>query len=137
MSKLIVHSGLRVSQSPYGGFGVFTDEPIKAYDIVEQCPALVMYVHKANQLPPLLQKYVYSFNSGDKSHSPAVLLGYGMIYNHRDENNLIYKSELLVLKGETKEVITFSARRDIDKGEELFSNYGPKYFDYFNIPKLD
>jgi len=137
MSKLIVHSGLRVSQSMYGGFGVFTDEPIKANSIVEQCPALVMSGFSIDQLPILLQRYVYNWTMDKNPSKIVVLLGNGMIYNHRDKNNLLHISELLFLEGETKMIITFYADRDIDKGEELFSNYGDRYFNHFDIPKID
>ena len=137
MSKLIVHSGLRVSQSPYGGFGVFTDVPIKALDIVEQCPALVMSDFKVDQLPLLLQRYVYNWTMDKHPSETVMLLGNGSIYNHRDNNNLLLRTELLFLEGETKMIITFYAERDIDKGEELFSNYGDSYFSHFDIPKID
>ena len=138
MSKIIVHSGLRVSQSPYGGFGVFTDEPIKENAIVEQCPALSLTGFDITQLPPLLQRYVYNWAvDGKLTEEKVALLGNGMIYNHNDKNNLLYRSELLIVGSENKMVITFFAGRDIEKGEELFSNYGEKYFSYFNIDKIN
>lgn len=133
MSKLIIHEGLRVSHSPYGGFGVFTDVPIKEGAIVEQCYALILHDKTLAELPSLLQQYVYNWDNRRVTCAP---LGFGMIYNHNSEPNLSIKCEYAIVEGEQKPLLTFSALRDIEPGEELFSYYGEDYFKYFNIEEI-
>ena len=42
-----------------------------------------------------------------------------------------------LIKEPLKPLITFIAIRDIQKGEELFNNYGPKYFKARNISIIE
>ncbi len=133
MSKLIIHKGLRVSYSPFGGFGVFTDVPITKNSIVEQCYALTFEDLMIDDLPKLLQQYVYNSGNGKSICFP---LGFGMIYNQNNPSNLYFRHEILDVNGEPKPVLTFMANRDIEPGEELFSYYGEVYFKHFNIKEI-
>ena len=137
MSKLIVHSGLRVSGSPKGGFGVFADENILMGDIIEQCPIVICDEWKKPKVddnylvPHNISRYTFNWKFNDID-TTVVVLGYGAVYNH-DNNNVDYYSEVLIVDGEHKEIMTYIAKRDISIGEELCVNYGPQYFKYFNI----
>ena len=134
MSKLLTHNGLRVSHSPYGGFGVFTDVPIKEGNIVEQCYVLIFEDKKIGELPSLLQKYVYNWCDTNYVCTP---LGFGMIYNHSNTPNTSIKCEYAIVEGEKKPILTFTAIRDIEPGEEVLSYYGEDYFKHFNIKEYE
>ena len=97
MSKLLIHNGLRVSHSPLGGFGVFTDVPIKSGSIVEQCYALILEDKQLSELPRVLQMYVYNWENRKIVCAP---LGFGMIYNHSNKPNLSIKTEYAIVEGE-------------------------------------
>jgi hypothetical protein len=50
-------------------------------------------------------------------------LGYGMMYNHQDNPNALWKFNYTQLLGDV------IAIKDIDIGQEIFVNYGNCYFD--------
>lgn len=140
MSKLLIHNGLRVSHSPSGGFGVFTDVDIVKDSIVEQCHTLIFDRKSTNGLPDLLSRYVFQWkNDKFNQHLNEILclpLGFGGIYNHNKDYNVIYDYEWINVDGEVRPITTYKANRDIKAGEELFVNYGSEYFKYFNIKEV-
>jgi SET domain-containing protein len=58
-----------------------------------------------------------------------MVLGYAQLYNHQDKNSAEITFDL---KNQIADII---AVRDIKKSEEIFINYGPKYFK--NKKKID
>jgi SET domain-containing protein len=132
-----MHNGLRVSHSPKGGFGVFTDVRINSNFIVEQCHTLIIEDKHLSEFPSLLQHYFFQWSLKDKFYKKSCLtLGFGAIYNHSSEPNLVYKFEWANVNGEHKPLTTFVSSRDIEPGEELFVNYGDDYFKYFNMEMI-
>ena len=109
--------GLRVGPTEDKGRGVFATRPIAQDELVEHAPVLVVphdeqkLVHKT-----VLNDYVFGW--GD---TIAVALGYASLYNHSWDANVAYRKLL------DEELVEFVARRDIDAGEELTTNYTSAY----------
>lgn len=139
MSKLIIHPNIRVSHSPYGGLGVFTDVDIKEGEGIEQCYGLIIkneMIGEEPNIPSLLRRYVYKWEENDLNFS-VVLTGFGMIYNHSKNDNVIYIKQWLDVDGDSLPFICFIAKKDIKAGEELLINYGEDYFKIFNISEIE
>jgi SET domain-containing protein len=54
-------------------------------------------------------------------------MGFGMIYNHSQENNVSYYRGFQTGKG-TRDVFTFYATRNIEAGEQLCISYGENWW---------
>tara|TARA_Y100000361_G_C11047998_1_gene283580 strand:+ start:64 stop:564 length:501 start_codon:yes stop_codon:yes gene_type:complete len=52
----------------------------------------------------------------------AIVMGYGMMYNHSEENNIDYDINYDTI------TVDYIANKNIKKHEELFVNYGEAYF---------
>lgn len=98
------------------GYGVFTREAIPSDTLIEVCYCIPASTYQ-------WEDYVF----GD----PRVLpLGYGSIYNHSDDANIVWK------KVNKEFIIYFISRKNIKAGEELCHNYGPGYWKDSNKMKL-
>jgi uncharacterized protein len=128
------HRKMVVRQSEVHGRGVFATEDIKSGDVIEICPMVIM-AHRMNyHKDPNIWAYMFTNTcpcDECKKHGGHFLMvmGYGQIYNHQDDNSASIK---FFLKEQYAEI---RALRDIPKGEEIFLNYGPKYFQ--NRKKID
>lgn len=92
------------------GRGVFATKDFKQDDTVEKCPTLkVVHAHIKGSL--LLD---YVFDGGGPFS--LLVLGYGMLYNHDEDPNLVYAV--------SDDDFVLYALRDISKGEELTISYG-------------
>lgn len=122
---LYLHPGVKVRPCKWG-YGVFTDEFIKAGDLIEECRYLKV-LQKQTRQPPL-DDYVFQIRWSATEQEPAgdwvaLVLGYGMLYNHAKEHNAMYS------RMTDREVFTFHAVRDIHPGEQIFINYGDEWWD--------
>jgi SET domain-containing protein len=116
---------LRWGQSaPDSGRGVFATRPIKAGEVIERSPVIVIpHRHK-----PLLDRTVmtgYYFAWGDGLG--AVGLGMLSLYNHSFNPNCDMVKDL------EAETISAVALRDIEPGEELAWNYNGKPDAYYPV----
>jgi SET domain-containing protein len=100
------------------GFGVFTNENIEKGNIVEVCYSLKL---KQSEIQHPNTDYLFYYNSTKEHYLP---FGYGSIYNHSDDANLIWN--ILPEKG----IMKFFSIKDITIGEELTHNYGKLYWQY-------
>jgi len=106
------------------GFGVFTNQFIPKFSIVEMCYCL-------NLSNTSLGHPVYDYMFGDEFNKPTYLpLGYGSIYNHSDTANLNWK-----IVSEEHNIMNFFSIKDIEIGEELTHNYGDNYWKSRNHKK--
>jgi hypothetical protein len=127
---LCVHPGLRVRPCEWG-WGVFTDEPIAKGTLIEECHYLVLPWESVMDSP--LCDYVFQIEPGERERARggewvAVVLGYGMIYNHSSQANVAY------YQGGTRNLFTFYAKRDIHPGEQLCVNYGEAWWRHRGQP---
>lgn len=143
--KLFLHSSLEVRQSLIEGRGVFSNEDIRAGDKIEEAHIILLDKSKWEDCDLELSRYVLPWvelredwqefcdeHGGilpQHASRPLVVLGFGMIYNHSDDNNIDYyvdKHQFLCL---------YKANRDIPAGTELTITYGKDYFRNAKIQK--
>ena len=117
MAKALIRNpGLSISPSQIHGFGVFTNAPIAAGEILEECPVLL--VDEAHCPPPdgsNLSSYLFRWKPGTKQL--AVVLGSGSLFNHSATPNARYE------KSFSDKLVRFIATCPIESGEEIFLNF--------------
>lgn len=123
-SALFLHPGLKVRPCEWG-MGVFTDAFIEAGALVEECHYLKVPQSRCRGEP--LDDYVFEIRFGPheeprKGMWVAIVMGYGMIYNHSSEPNVSYS------RGVDRDVFRFHALRDIHPGEQLCISYGEAWW---------
>lgn len=110
---------IEIKESPNKGLGVFAKEKILKDEIIEITPLINLNTpHNSDVLDDY--RFYYPKKGGDKIY--VVVLGYGFLYNHNNQNNADWRD------GEPM-TFEFFATKDIEPGEEIFINYGgPEYF---------
>lgn len=116
-----------VGDSRVQGRGVFSLVDIKKGETVERCPLIQMEYRSKYQLDPTIFGYTYArYQEDEASQQHGFLMyiatGYGMLYNHQDEPNALWRFNYPELLGD------IVAIKDIKSGEEIFINYGNCYF---------
>lgn len=112
MKTKLVHNNLIVKKSPMHGYGVFAGKSIRKGEIIEEC-----YIIITKGKDKALEDYYFDAKGKD-----ALLTGYGIIYNHCDDDNAEYTLNL------KRRLATFKAIKPIKKGEEIFVSYGDDWF---------
>ena len=119
---------IKVGLSDIEGRGVFATREIKEGDIIERCPMVPLAFRSRYHSDPQIYKYLYSQptcpcneckNHGFKFH---MVLGYGMLYNHQDNANTEWQFDF------PNHLADIIAIKDIKSGDEIFVDYGNKYF---------
>ena len=104
------------------GRGVFTSEPIEADTVIEIAPVIVMSKEDRKLLDQtLLHDYIFEW--GRNQQQCCMALGYVPVYNHSYQSNCEYEMDF------NAEIITITAVRFIQQGEELFINYNGNWND--------
>jgi SET domain-containing protein len=101
--------------------GVYATDDIAKGEVIEEAPFIKMDVTAVKGTP--LMDYVMKVDD----NSYAFPLGYGGIYNHRNQPMADWRIDPI------EEIIRFVAVRDIKKGEEIFISYGTNYWSSRNI----
>ncbi len=99
------------------GRGVFTQADILESSLIESCPTLLLPKipnRPYSDLECQLRRYAFAWSED----LDAIALGLGSIYNHSPEANLRVSAD------KVDATIKFYAKRFINAGEELTSNYG-------------
>lgn len=118
---------IKLDYSPIHGRGIFATENIDIDQIVEICPLVVLDYRMRYHHDPMIWDYCFTQVcpcEDCKKHGGHFLmvLGYGQVYNHHDNNNADIKFDV-------KNKLAFiKSNREIKKGEEIFVSYGPGYF---------
>jgi SET domain-containing protein len=113
-----VPTKIEIKESPNKGLGVFAKEKIFKGEIIEITPLIKLNVPYNSDV---LDDYRFNYpkNSTQKF---VVVLGYGSIYNHSNQNNADWRDNGHMM-------FEFFALRDIEHGEEICTKYGgPEYF---------
>lgn len=94
--------------------GVFSTENIKKGTLFHQAP-VISYPNEQHEHieKTLLADYAFEFGIGQS----AILLGYGMLFNHSYTPNATYEINF------DNFTFDFFAYTDIEAGEEIFINY--------------
>ena len=94
--------------------GVFAQEAIPAGTLFHQAPVLSYPNEQHKHIEKTsLADYAFEFGVGRS----AILLGYGMLFNHSYTPNATYEINF------ENETFDFFAHKDIKAGEEIFINY--------------
>ncbi len=117
MATLVSPKKVEVRTSPIHGYGVFAIDKIAKGEIIEECHLLTI-PFKLGEFNSFLINYKFNYPSEGKLEEYVIQLGYGCIYNHSENNNAFWKTNL---KNKTFE---FIAQRDIEIGEEVCTYYG-------------
>jgi len=128
---------IRLDYSPIHGKGVFATEIIEQGELIERCPMKIMGFRMNYHKDPVIWSYMFTHAcpcDECKRHGGHFLMvmGYGQIYNHQEENSASISFDL------KNEVADITALKRIEKGEEIFVNYGPNYFknrERIDLPK--
>jgi hypothetical protein len=114
---MIYNPKIYVDKSPIHGWGVFAKEDIMEGEVFEECPILTLPIEKG-EITSLLIDYRFNWPQGNNFEEQVVTLGYGSLYNHSDNANSFWISDL------ENRTFKFISNREIKKGEEIFVWYG-------------
>tara|TARA_A100001515_G_scaffold139226_1_gene133645 strand:+ start:692 stop:1096 length:405 start_codon:yes stop_codon:yes gene_type:complete len=121
--KVKVPTKVTVLETTDKGRGIFAITKIKKGEVVEACPVvpyeeLTKDVSDWSPTETIMQIYHNWGPWGPAGHpDTCMVLGYGAMYNHSDEPNLIIEKDLV------NSTISFTALRDIESGEECCHQY--------------
>jgi len=114
---LMTPNRLLIKSVPGKGRGVFAASSYAAGELIEECPIIVLDREEvAHAEKTILDHYYYDWKM-ESEGSCAVVLGFGMLYNHSNHPNARYSRQLDAL------TITYHALREIRPGEEITVNY--------------
>ncbi len=118
------------------GRGVYAGRAFSPGEIVESCPVILLDLN-TQPFPRQIRRLVYNWSKTQV----ALALGYGSLYNHHDQPNLTFK------RNTKNQSISFSARRQIEPGEQLTISYdytgsgeSPRdrsWFEIHQVKKID
>jgi SET domain-containing protein len=106
-----------VKKSPIHGWGVFAKEDIMENEVFEECPVLTLPIEKG-EATSLLVDYRFNWPQGGDWQEQVLALGYGSLYNHSENANAFWISDL------ENKTFKFVSNRLIKQDEEIFVWYG-------------
>ena len=108
-----------ISKSPVHGWGVFASQKINEGEIIESTPIYDLgMVHGEPNSIMIDYRFNWPQGSGSNWEKQVIPWGYGCLYNHSNESNAYWRSNL------ENETFEFVANRDIEIDEEIFTYYG-------------
>ena len=102
---------------PGKGRGIFARRLIKKDEVIEVSPVIPMGKHNIPDDGGPPDGYVLEWRNDTPGEEHALVLGYVMFYNHAENGNLYLESDF------DNNLVTVTATRDIQAGEELLWNY--------------
>ena len=117
LNDMIYNPKIYVDKSPIHGWGVFAKEDIMEGEVFEECPIITLPIEKG-EISSLLIDYRFNWPQGNDFEEQVVVLGYGSLYNHSNNANSFWISNL------ENRTFKFISNREIKKGEEIFVWYG-------------
>ena len=114
---MIYNPKIYADKSPIHGWGVFAKEDIIEGEVFEECPILTLPIEKG-EITSLLIDYRFNYPQGNEWQEQVLALGYGSLYNHSENANAYWVSDL------ENRTFKFISNREIKKGEEIFVWYG-------------
>lgn len=106
-----------VSESPIHGLGVFASAKIEEGEVIEVCPVLDIGMKKG-ETSPVLMNYRFNWPQGGDWEKQVVALGFASLYNHSDNANANWRSNL------ENNTFEFYATKQILPNREIFIWYG-------------
>lgn len=94
--------------------GIIATHDIKENIIIERCPIILVEIKYENFLEKSrFSSYYFTWNK--RFHS--IVLGYGSIFNHSKNNNVMF------IKDKKNKIMIFKTIKNIKRGEELTTDY--------------
>ena len=120
------NNGITVGRSNLenSGSGVFATKDFNKDDVLEVVPVLKIPIESVSN--NILKDYVFMYDDNNY----GVALGYGSIYNHQDDPNVIYSYS------DDKEFMIYKTLKDIKSGDELFVSYGIGWWNHRNLKPI-
>ena len=118
---LVASSKIYVAKSTIekAGRGVFAKQAIAKNELIEKCPVIVLSKEELfTAAPTLISDYYFSWN--ERKFSAAIVFGYGSMFNHSKTPGAYFTPDI------PSKTMLFIALRSIEKGEEIFIDYGEK-----------
>lgn len=114
------------SKSDISGYGVFASRDIKAGEVIEECPVVILDGTHLNNTDWVLNRYAFTWNCNcdickTNGQSMCLPMGNGLVYNHSDSPNAYYIQDSFF------RLFRFYAFVDIAKDTEITWFYGPGY----------
>jgi hypothetical protein len=106
-----------VDKSPIHGWGVFASQDIETGEIIEEVPVLELPINKG-EVTSLLIDYRFNWPQGVEWDKQVVGLGFASLYNHSNDANAYWVSDL------EKNTFKFISNKKISSGDEIFIWYG-------------
>jgi len=106
-----------IKDSPLHNLGVFSSQKIKKGEVIDICPFL-SFPQSSRETIPVFTNYAFCYPRSENWTTHALVMGYGSYYNHSETPSVDWKTN------EEDRTFIFFSLRDINKGEELFINYG-------------
>lgn len=122
------YPGVEIRRSPVHGYGIFAKKMIEEGEMIEQMKLLRLGWRSNYLHDPVLKDYVWANKhctcDDCQAHgSPQyIALGLGSLYNHSDQPNTEQTLDF------NAEIMTIRAKQPIAEGQEIFVNYGQKYW---------
>lgn len=125
--EFLQYKKIKIGYSKIHFRGVFATENIEPDEIIERCPMVPLDFRVKYHKDPQIFNYLYTNYcpcEECKNHGAKLMmvLGYGMIYNHKDTPNTVWKFDNKNL------VADVVATMPIKAGEEILVSYGENYF---------
>ena len=115
--RIFSPSKIYVDKSPVHGWGVFAKETINEGEIFEEVPVLELPINKG-EVTSLLINYRFNWPQGVEWDKQVVGLGFASLYNHSNDANAYWVSDL------EKNTFKFISNKKISSGDEIFIWYG-------------
>lgn len=106
-----------VTKSPIHGLGVFASDKIYENEVFEVCSFLDIGM-KRGESSPVFMDYRFNWPQGSDWEKQVVGLGYASLYNHSDQPNAGWRSNV------ENNTFEFFAVKEILPGQEIFVWYG-------------
>lgn len=125
MVTIMSTSNLLIAPSgvPGAGYGVFANKAFQKNETIDICPFVEipdLGCGCVNDDNPLSH---YVFSSHLDKQKCLVVFGHGSMFNHSDEPNADY----FIYDPDPEKLIEFVAQTPIEKGQEIFIDYGPTH----------
>jgi SET domain-containing protein len=117
--KIYPPTKIYISKSAIHGYGVFANDVIEMGEIIEETPIHDLNITKG-QPSPVMNDYRFNWpqGSGGNWDKQVLAWGYGSLYNHSNQSNAYWRSNL------ENQTFEFVANKRIEKDEEIFVWYG-------------
>mgnify|MGYP001178559364 CR=1 FL=1 len=115
-TSLYKNPKVEVRRSPLQGWGVFAIEALEQFELIEECPIVVVENEELGN-PQNLSRYFANLKGHDKVF---IGLGFGSLYNHSQDPSVEWYVDGINLTQ------NYYTTKPVEAGEELFSCYNPQ-----------